>query len=233
MQPSFGGPQDEQTIRQRAAKLAEVATDPELHPDIQQSLQDIADGKFDAPPPPPPSAADPVGPAAGSAEVEQAAAPAAPADPIASRIAEVDGELGTVDPNSEQARRLLDTRQTLARQWDAEGSTRGLGGDTSEAPGPADEPTGRTGAQYSAGDSARRERALPQWLRTRFDAGKEFDRLNRPRYRYNELELVDAKGRKSRVDSYDPDARHIVSRGLTQLAEIKESTAISYLNQLT
>jgi hypothetical protein len=115
----------------------------------------------------------------------------------------------------------------------SEGSTRGLGGDTSEAPGPADEPTGRTGAQYSAGDSARRERALPQWLRTRFDAGKEFDRLNRPRYRYNELELVDAKGRKSRVDSYDPDARHIVSRRLTQLAEIKESTAISYLNQLT
>jgi hypothetical protein len=110
-----GGPQDEQTIRQRAAKLAEVATDPERHPDIQQSLQDIAEGKFDAPPPPPVEA-DPVGPAAGSGEVEEAPPPSAPVDPIASRIAEVDRELETVDPQSDRAGRLLDTRQTLARQ---------------------------------------------------------------------------------------------------------------------
>src|SRR5262249_1170170 len=42
-----GGPHDEQTTIQRAAKLEEMATHPELHPDVVQSLRDIADGKFD------------------------------------------------------------------------------------------------------------------------------------------------------------------------------------------
>ncbi|HWW94295.1 MAG TPA: hypothetical protein VN375_13085, partial [Vicinamibacteria bacterium] len=111
-----GGPHDEQTIRQRAAKIQEVATHPDLHPDVGQSFRDIADGKFDASPPPP-AAADTAGPGtASSAEEAQVVSPPATADPIASRIAEVDRELETVDPNSERAGRLLDTRQTLARQ---------------------------------------------------------------------------------------------------------------------
>jgi hypothetical protein len=44
-----GGQHDEQTIRDRAARIQEVATHPELHPDVGQSFRDIADGKFDAP----------------------------------------------------------------------------------------------------------------------------------------------------------------------------------------
>lgn len=73
---------------------------------------------------------------------------------------------------------------------------------------------------------------LPNWLKARFEAGNEFNRVNRARYPYNEVEVVDAAGRKFRVDSYDPIAGEIVSRKYTQLGEIKPETGIGYLQEL-
>lgn len=74
---------------------------------------------------------------------------------------------------------------------------------------------------------------LPDWLRERFRAGEEFNRVNRPRYAFNEVEVADATGRVFRVDSYDPVAREIVSRRLTQLDGVTERSAISYFQEFT
>jgi hypothetical protein len=122
-----GGPRDEQAIRQRAAKLQEVSTDPERHPDIQQSLQDIANGKFDQSPGAP-IASDYAEQRPGEAaqEVPAPPRPASP-DPLGSRIPEIDRELEAVDPHSERAGRLLATRQSLGPQVGAaSGQTRDL-----------------------------------------------------------------------------------------------------------
>jgi len=53
---------------------------------------------------------------------------------------------------------------------------------------------------------------------------------NRPRYEYNEVRVT-KDGNEFRVDSYNRNSE-IVSRKFTQLGEIKEETAISYLNEL-
>jgi hypothetical protein len=73
---------------------------------------------------------------------------------------------------------------------------------------------------------------LPDWLKARFEAGNEFNRVNRAKYPYNEVEVIDGSGNKFRVDSYDPVSGEIVSRKLTQLSEVKLSTGISYLKEL-
>ena len=70
---------------------------------------------------------------------------------------------------------------------------------------------------------------LPYWLKERFEAGNNFNKENRPRYPYNEVEVYGKK--KYVVDSYVP-AEEIVSRKYTQLADVKESTGIGYLNEL-
>ena len=70
---------------------------------------------------------------------------------------------------------------------------------------------------------------LPDWLKERFEAGNNFNKENRPRYPYNEVEVYGKK--KYVVDSYVP-AEEIVSRKYTQLADVKESTGIGYLNEL-
>lgn len=70
----------------------------------------------------------------------------------------------------------------------------------------------------------------PEWLKNRFEAGNKFNADNRGRYEANEVEVFGEK-KNFRVDSYNP-GKAIVSRKYTQLAEIKESTAIGYLNEL-
>ncbi|MBR1722407.1 MAG: hypothetical protein IJ727_08010 [Treponema sp.] len=74
------------------------------------------------------------------------------------------------------------------------------------------------------------KRKLPEWLKKRFEAGNNFNKENRPRYTYNEVEVIIGNN-KYVVDSYIPD-KEIISRKYSQLANIKESTAIGYLREL-
>lgn len=89
------------------------------------------------------------------------------------------------------------------------------------------------GVDSTATSNIAEKRGLPQWLKERFDAGNEFNRANRHRYQYNEVEVVDAAGKKYKVDSYDTIKGEIVSRKLTQFAAIKESTGVAYIRELT
>jgi hypothetical protein len=73
--------------------------------------------------------------------------------------------------------------------------------------------------------------SLPNWLKERFEAGQNFDRVNRTRYPYNEVEVV-VDGGTFKVDSYAP-GKEIVSRKLTQLGNVRTDTAFGYLRELS
>ena len=73
---------------------------------------------------------------------------------------------------------------------------------------------------------------MPDWLKKLFKAGDDFNKENRGRYPYNEVEVVDEQGAKFRVDSYDPQKAEIISRKFTQLSEIQPDTGVSYLREL-
>ena len=73
---------------------------------------------------------------------------------------------------------------------------------------------------------------MPSWLKERFEAGQDFNRVNRPRYPFNEVEVDVGASKKFVVDSYDPVGGEIVSRKLSQLASVKKNTAIGYLREL-
>ena len=72
-------------------------------------------------------------------------------------------------------------------------------------------------------------RDLPEWLKELLSAGNNFNKENRPRYPYNEVQVYGKK--KYVVDSYVPGLE-IISRKYTQLASIKVSTGIGYLDEL-
>ncbi|WP_339232744.1 hypothetical protein NSQ16_18840 [Bacillus sp. PS108] len=76
---------------------------------------------------------------------------------------------------------------------------------------------------------------LPSWLKERWEAGNNFNKENRPRYPYNEVELEakEAGGKKYVVDSYSPNKEIVISRKYTQLSDVQEKTALSYLNEIT
>ncbi|MBQ7942728.1 MAG: RHS repeat-associated core domain-containing protein [Lachnospiraceae bacterium] len=78
--------------------------------------------------------------------------------------------------------------------------------------------------------SGKTSSGLPDWLKARFEAGNNFNKENRPRYPYNEVEVY-GDGKNYVVDSYIPGSE-IVSRKFTQLASVQESTGIGYLNEL-
>ncbi|MGN7765522.1 hypothetical protein, partial [Paenibacillus sp. 22594] len=84
------------------------------------------------------------------------------------------------------------------------------------------------------GETAPAKKTIPDWIKERWEAGNNFNKENRPHYPYNEVELEakEAGGKKYVVDSYVPN-KQIVSRKFTQLSEVKESTAIGYLKELT
>ncbi|HEY2495007.1 MAG TPA: hypothetical protein VGI33_19120 [Paenibacillus sp.] len=84
------------------------------------------------------------------------------------------------------------------------------------------------------GEVPPKKNSLPDWLKDRWEAGNNFNKENRPRYPYNEVELEakEVGGKKFVVDSYVSN-KEIVSRKFTQLSEVKESTAIGYLRELT
>lgn len=89
------------------------------------------------------------------------------------------------------------------------------------------------GGTEGTGEVPTKKNPLPDWLKDRWEAGNNFNKENRPRYPYNEVELEakEVGGKKFVVDSYVPN-KEIVSRKFTQLSEVKESTAISYVREL-
>ncbi|WIL45472.1 hypothetical protein QP042_18825 [Bacillus bombysepticus] len=84
------------------------------------------------------------------------------------------------------------------------------------------------------GEATPKKKSVPDWLKERWEAGNNFNKENRPRYPYNEVELEakEVGGKKYVVDSYAHN-KEIVSRKFTQLSEVQEKTAKSYLNEIT
>ncbi|WP_231570221.1 hypothetical protein [Pseudomonas fulva] len=71
----------------------------------------------------------------------------------------------------------------------------------------------------------------PEWLQ-RLDAGNEFNKVQSKNYPNNEVYIQRPDGNGYyRVDSYNPIKGEIVSRKLTQLSEVSEATAKSYINE--
>jgi hypothetical protein len=72
----------------------------------------------------------------------------------------------------------------------------------------------------------------PEWLQ-RLDAGNEFNKVQAKNYPHNEVYIQRPDGNGYyRVDSYNPVKGEIVSRKLTQLSEVSEATAKSYINEV-
>ncbi|MBA1429846.1 MULTISPECIES: hypothetical protein [Pseudomonas fluorescens group] len=66
----------------------------------------------------------------------------------------------------------------------------------------------------------------------RLDAGNEFNKVQSKNYPNNEVYIQRPDGNGYyRVDSYNPIKGEIVSRKLTQLSEVSEATAKSYINE--
>ncbi|PEQ48696.1 T7SS effector LXG polymorphic toxin [Bacillus thuringiensis] len=84
------------------------------------------------------------------------------------------------------------------------------------------------------GETLSKQKSIPDFVKKQWEAGNRFNKENRPRYPYNEVELEakEINGKKYVVDSYIP-GEEIVSRKFTQLAEVKEKTALSYLSEFT
>uniref|UniRef100_UPI00035C90BF hypothetical protein n=1 Tax=Paenibacillus ginsengihumi TaxID=431596 RepID=UPI00035C90BF len=84
------------------------------------------------------------------------------------------------------------------------------------------------------GEIPPKKKSLPDFVKKQWEEGNKFNKENRPRYPYNEVELEakEANGKKYVVDSYVP-GKEIVSRKYTQLAEVQEKTALSYLSEFT
>jgi len=84
----------------------------------------------------------------------------------------------------------------------------------------------------SMGPVDRASSQKPDWLK-RLDAGNAFNAERASAYPYNEVYVnKPSGGGYYRLDSYDPDAREIVSRKFTQFSEITEQTGIDYVKEL-
>ncbi|MEI5912796.1 T7SS effector LXG polymorphic toxin [Bacillus albus] len=94
--------------------------------------------------------------------------------------------------------------------------------------------SGSAGVAKGTGEATPKKKSVPDWLKERWEAGNNFNKENRPRYPYNEVELEakEVGGKKYVVDSYAHN-KEIVSRKFTQLSEVQEKTAKSYLNEIT
>ena len=77
-----------------------------------------------------------------------------------------------------------------------------------------------------AADATRTSR-MPQWLKDRLEAGRQFNRDNWSRYDANEVILGNGKI----LDSCSLNGEN-VSRKLTQLSDVQPGTARQYLNEL-
>ncbi|WP_211468374.1 hypothetical protein, partial [Collimonas silvisoli] len=82
-----------------------------------------------------------------------------------------------------------------------------------------------------AADDVATASSKPEWLQ-RLEAGNEFNKIQNKNYPYNEVYIKRPDGNGYyRVDSYNPTTGEIVSRKLTQLSEISETTANSYIKE--
>ncbi|MCC2506895.1 hypothetical protein LKM17_22605 [Bacillus cereus] len=92
----------------------------------------------------------------------------------------------------------------------------------------------KDGGKGKTGEKLSKKKSIPDFVKKQWEAGNRFNKENRPRYPYNEVELEakEINGKKYVVDSYIP-GEEIVSRKFTQLAEVKEKTALSYLSEFT
>ncbi|MDO4248798.1 MAG: hypothetical protein Q4C79_07550 [Neisseria sp.] len=84
-------------------------------------------------------------------------------------------------------------------------------------------------------DNLRAQRGLSAQpiYRVKMANGTEFNKIMSSKYPYNEIYVTNRTSPSgySRVDSYNPFTREIVSRKFTQLAQIQENTAISYIRE--
>ncbi|WP_227026170.1 PrsW family glutamic-type intramembrane protease [Streptomyces fodineus] len=83
---------------------------------------------------------------------------------------------------------------------------------------------GGTGASESGGG---KRGEVPQWLRDKWNEGRQFNEDNWPRYPANEIYLENGKV----LDSYRP-GKEIVSRKQTQIWKIKPDTFRNYLREI-
>ncbi|SUS08118.1 hypothetical protein DF3PB_5830002 [uncultured Defluviicoccus sp.] len=92
---------------------------------------------------------------------------------------------------------------------------------------------------YRAAGRYSSESSRPEWLRAKLEAGEDFNRRQRVKFKYNEVYVENAcdGGSCLRLDSYRPPgdgggSGEIVSRKFTQLAEIQPETASKYLREM-
>lgn len=83
------------------------------------------------------------------------------------------------------------------------------------------------GAGGGAGASGGKRGEAPQWLRDKWNQGRQFNKDNWPRYPANEVYLENGKY----LDSYRP-GKEIVSRKQTQISKIKPETFKDYLREI-
>lgn len=91
----------------------------------------------------------------------------------------------------------------------------------------------RPGARLNFGaDTSKKpkKKSVEPWLKDLWQAGEDFNKENRGRYPYNEVEVV-VNGRKFRVDSLDPEKKEIIFRRLTQFSKIQQTTAENYFRE--
>jgi hypothetical protein len=74
--------------------------------------------------------------------------------------------------------------------------------------------------------------SMPEYLRERFAEGNAFNDSRASAYPYNELYIDDGLGGYKRLDSYNPQKGEIVSRKFSQLGDVKDSTAIGYIQEI-
>lgn len=88
-----------------------------------------------------------------------------------------------------------------------------------------------TGSAAEKVDDVAAPSSKPEWLQ-RLDAGNEFNKVQSKNYPNNEVYIQRPDGNGYyRVDSYNPIKGEIVSRKFTQLSEISETTAKSYISE--
>jgi hypothetical protein len=81
--------------------------------------------------------------------------------------------------------------------------------------------------------NAPNQSSFPPWLKQQLDEGRDFNAAQNDRFPYNELYIEDPKGGSHfKLDSYNDISGEIVSRKLTQLADIQEQTAKNYISEI-
>lgn len=92
-------------------------------------------------------------------------------------------------------------------------------------------PTALSRAKIAMYERLMARKELPAYLQGMF-AGSRFNWQNYDRYEAREIWIRSSDGSTFRLDSYTP-GEAVVSRRLTQLSDVQESTAMGYLDEIT